>query len=258
MDPAPTPQLDDNGKPLEQEDEWDQPRVPLREHDWDLSSEFAEEHYLYPEEEPDLSPGEENQRERPSPLPAEEHSSHGLLSHDLVSHGLVRQALLAGNYAVPRLPEIPVEKILDHAEYWKWVKCSTDKCTWYPFGWLEYLRLSVPPPEVCMKVKKVEITCFSHYDCFDWTALDRPCTWGNVSILVTNREGVKELRRQERVFPIVCAINEWELHRCSFDEDSELVSSLDPGSSEIVFYLCADFPLWDNYAKRASIKIMFV
>ena len=144
MDPAPTPQLDDNGKPLEQEDESDPSRLLLREVYWDFSFEFAKEHYLLPP-------------------PAEEDWSLELLSHDLLSHGLVRQAFLAGNYAVPRLPEIPVEKILDHAEYWKWVKCSTDKCTWYPFGWLEYLRLSVPPPEVCMKVKKVEITCPSQH-----------------------------------------------------------------------------------------------
>ena len=46
--------------------------------------------------------------------------SYTRLSEDLGSHDLVQQAPLAGNYAGLRLPEIPVERILDHAEYWKW------------------------------------------------------------------------------------------------------------------------------------------
>ena len=53
----------------------------------------------------------------------------------------------------------------------------------------------------------------------------------DVSILVTSPEGVKELRRQERVYANDYAINEWEFHRCPFEEDSEFVSSLVPGSS---------------------------
>ena len=191
--------------------------------------------------------------------------SHELLSHDLLSHDLVRQALLAGEYAVPRLPEIPVDKILDHAEYWKWVECSTNRFAFYPSGRLEYLRLSVPPPEDCMKVKKVEITCTAH--CQGCSSCEffinrsthrHLCTWGKVSILATCSEGVKEFRRNERLHTNLRKFEKWQVHHCSFGENSEFVSSLVPGSSEIVFYLNSPFPGWQNYAKSATIKIMFV
>ena len=183
---------------------------------------------------------------------------------DLVSHDVVRQALLAGDYAVPRLPEIPVEKILDHAEYWKWVECSTNRYVGYTNGRYEYLRLSVPQPEVCKKVKKVEITCISKDH--DWSSNKSiehriswacPLTWGDVSISVTSSEEVKEFPH-ERVFTNLHLIQQWQLHRCSFEENSDLVSSLVPGSSEIVLYLNARFPGWLNHAKSAAIKIMFV
>ena len=182
---------------------------------------------------------------------------------DLLSHDCVRHALLDGNYALPRLPEIPVEKILDHAEYWKWVESSTNRLVRYENGRYEYLRLSVPPPEVCMKVKKVEITCTSHeqgwssYESTDRNTYRNSCTWGDVSIFVTSSEGVKEFRHK-RVYTNLHAIKEWQVHCCSFEENSEFVSSLVPGSSEIVLYLNARFPGWENFARRATIKIMFI
>ena len=178
---------------------------------------------------------------------------------DLLSHDLVRQALLAGDYAVPRLPEIPVEKILDHAEYWKWVERSTNRYVCYTNGRHEYLRLSVSPPEVCMKVKKVEITCISKDQdwCIDKISWTYTWTWGDVSIFVTGSEGVKEFRH-ERVFTNLQVSKKWQVHRCSFEENSDFVSSLVPGSSEIVFYLNAESSWWQNYAKHATIKIMFV
>ena len=188
-------------------------------------------------------------------------------SEDLLSHDLVREALLAGNYAVPRLPDIPVEKILDYAEYWKWVKCTTNRYACCTYGRHEYLRLSVPELEVCKKVKKVEIMCTSKY--LGWSIYEsinpnthrnswiRSWTWGEVSIFVTSSDGVKEFR-QESLYTNLHATKKWKVYRCSFRENSEFVSSLIPGSTEIVLYLNAEFSMWQSYAKRATIKIMFV
>ena len=75
----------------------------------------------------------------------------------------------------------------------------------YKNGRYDYLRLSVPPPEVCMKVKKLEITCtwndqgWSIYESTDRNTYRNSWTWGDVSIFVTSSEGVKSFSTRARV-----------------------------------------------------------
>ena len=181
-------------------------------------------------------------------------------SQDLASHDLVRQAFLSGDYASTPLPALPLDEILDYAEYWKWIEGSTRRVVYYTRSYPAYLRLSVPSPEVCKKVKKVEITCSSYVRGF---SRDRPCpntpywTWGELSISLTTPKGVEEIRR-ERVQTDCQAKEQWQVHRCSFGEDSKFASSLVPGKSEILFSFNAQFPGWINRAKDATIKVMFV
>ena len=183
-------------------------------------------------------------------------------SQDLESYDLVRQAFLFGDYACPPLPALPLDKILDYAEYWKWTECSTKKTVCYRNQRHPYVRLSVPSPEVCKKVKKVEITCVS-YDRGYSSPPARPFrkytswTWGDVSISLMTSKGVEEIRRER--LQADCQDNaQWQVHRCSFGKDSKFVSSLVPGESEILFSLHAQFPGWVNKAKEATIKLMFV
>ena len=183
-------------------------------------------------------------------------------SQELSSHDLVRQAFLSGDYASPPLPTHAVDKILDCAEYWKWTECSTKRRVRYRNGRYPYLRLSVPTPEVCKKVKKVEITCVSHDQGWSSYPADRNTyrnswTWGDVSISRTTPKGVEEIRR-ERVYTNLHASEEWQVHHCTFGEDSKFVSALVPGEGEVVLYLNAQFPGWENHAKEATIKLMFV
>ena len=182
-------------------------------------------------------------------------------SQDLSSHDLVPQASLSGDYASTPLPALPLDNILDCAEYWKWIECSREEVVRYRNPRCPYLRLSVPSPEVCKKVKKVEITCVS----YDRGYADPPArsfthytswTWGDVTISQTTPKGVEEIRRER--LQADCQDNEqWQVHRCSFGEDSKFVSSLVPGKSEILFSLRAQFPGWVNKAKQATIKLMF-
>ena len=183
-------------------------------------------------------------------------------SQDLSSYDLVRQAFLLGDYAATPIPARPLDKILDYAEYWKWIECSSKQVVCYRMRRYPYLRFPVPSPEVCKRVKKVEITCVS----FDRGYSRHPSrpdaqqtcwTWGDLSISLTTPTGFKEIRR-EGMQTDSQANAQWQVHCCSFGKDSEFVLSLVPGKSEILLFFNTQFTGWVTQAKEATIKLMFV
>ena len=176
---------------------------------------------------------------------------------ELSRYQTVRESLLAGEYDVPSLPELVVDKIIDDARYWNWVSKETTEKKSLRGSREPYLSIEVPAE--CHQVKLIVMECESHDQGWSSYPNDKGTrrnswTWGDLSVL--SSEAVEEFK-QDRVYTNLHATDSWEMHRQEYGASDQLVKHLTPGK-RLVLSLNAMFPGWVNNVRYAKLTVYFV
>ena len=176
---------------------------------------------------------------------------------DLSRYETVRESLLAGEYGIPPLPELVVDKIMEDARYWNWVSKETREEQNVSGSRQPYLSLEVPA--ACRQVKLVVLECESHDQGWSSYPSDRGTrrnswTWGDLTVV--SSEAVEEYK-QDRVYTNLHASDSWELHTKEYTASDQLVKNLATGK-RLVLSLNAMFSGWVNHVKYAKLTVYFV
>ena len=179
---------------------------------------------------------------------------------ELSRYQVVRESLLAGEYGVPPLPELVVDKIIDDARYWNWVSKETRAYKAVMESRKPYLSIEVPAE--CHQVKIVVMECqstdqgWSNYP-IDKTIRQDFWTWGDLS--VQSSEAVEEFKLDD-VYTNnlqLYTIGNWNEHRKEYGVLDQLVQRLTPGK-RLVLSLNAMFPGWVNFVRYAKLTVYFM
>ena len=179
---------------------------------------------------------------------------------ELSRYQVVRESLLLGEYGVPPLPVLVVDKILEEARYWNFVSKHTRE---YKFIVHESRKpyLSIEVPAECHQVKLV----VKEYESQDQGSSSYPKDEGKTvrnsstccEVFVLSSEAVEEFK-QDPVCTNFQDNDGWEMYREEYGA-SELLKRLAPGM-RVVLALSrnAMLPGWINYVRYAKLTLYFI